>query len=151
MQIFATPIDEIVLKNVSLVHLQYENVLAQTHEIIPDVEKGANATPKRPMPAKMIPTTKFPGTIGKITITVKAFTAAFLWEMALTLALAELSTLTQTTTETKKRHRVKRNYVCLSACLGILQAAKKDLDFMSNRALETDNGKRTKRKFKGRQ
>lgn len=75
------------------------------------------------------------GQSSRITIWAKAGLAAgaaFLLDVAVQFAT---ETLTQTTTQRRRR---KKTEICARRCLDIIKDARKDIDYMGNRSLESD-------------
>lgn len=67
------------------------------------------------------------------------------WSLALALLLGFVITRTTNVT-TNRRRRRRKTELCVSACLKIVGDAAEDIDFIFNRALESEDGARAPRK-----
>lgn len=91
---------------------------------------------------------KFPMTkveYGTFTYRASAQARAAFWSMAITLLLGFAITQTSNLTTNKNRRR-KKTELCVKACLAIVSDALKDVDFIMNRALTSEDGPRAPRK-----
>ncbi len=88
---------------------------------------------------------------GSFTFRAHPAAIAAFWSLAITLLLGFAITQTRNLTTNKNRRR-KKTEICVRKCTLIVQDAMQDIEFATNRALETDDERRSRknRKYKTR-